>query len=280
MARPLTKRKTDGSLYERPDSIEAAVDQALLEDFDSLVRRARIPKRASPGFMPLECVVHLIREASRRGDAKTRDALLSALFERCKAILNAKITADDVESAEEVREEILGDFGVLFAEDETEFDGSNRLDFFECRFNLAFLTFRIPYIERERERAGTIRPMPQERSESDDRTDDEMLSYMAQAFRTPPDQENYVLQNTLRRAIRTLPLDEQKAVVLRYFLGYPEESEKPSVTSVASLCGVTGRTIRYRLERALKKLSKQLDDKGRLRYDVTQQSSAAHRRAL
>jgi len=275
MARPLTKRKTDGSSYVRPDSIEAAIDRALQEDLDNLVRRARSPKRVSQGFMPLECVVHLIREGRRRGDAKTRDALLNVLFERCKAILNAKITADDVENAEEVREEILGDFGVLFAEDETEFDRSNRLDFFECRFNRAFLTFRTPYIERERERSETIRPMPQEKSDSDSRTDDEILSHMAEAFRTPANQENYVLQNALRRAIDTLPADERKAEVLRYFYGLPEESEKPSVISVASVCGVTGRTIRYRLERALTKLSKKLDNKGRLRHDVAQQSSTA-----
>jgi hypothetical protein len=275
MARPLTKTKTDGSLYARPESIEASIDQALQEDPDSVVRRARIPKRASPGFLPLECLVHLIREARRREDAVTSDGLLNALFERCTAILNAKITTDDVENAEEVREEILGDFGILFAEDETEFDRSKRLDFFECRFNRAFLTFRIPYIERGRAHSETIRPMPQQRVDPDHRTDDDILSYVAEAFRTPANQENYVLQNAVRRAVRALSADEQRAVVLRYFYGLPEESEKASVTSVASMCGVTGRTIRYRLERAFAKLSKQLDDKGRLRHDVTQQPSAA-----
>jgi RNA polymerase sigma factor (sigma-70 family) len=280
MARPLTKTKTDGSSYVRPNSIEASIEQALQEDPDSLVRRARIPQRASPGFMPLECLVHLIREGRRRGDTKTMNALLNVLFERCEAILNSKITVDDVENAEEVREEILGDFSVLFAEDETEFDRSNRLDFFECRFNRAFLTFRIPYIERGREHSETIRPMPQERGDPDHQSDDDILSYVAEAFRTPANQENYVLQNAVRRAVRALPVDEQRAVVLRYFYGLPEESEKPSVTSVASVCGVTGRTIRYRLERALAKLSRQLDDKGRLRHDVTQQSGAAERRAL
>lgn len=275
MARPLTKTKTDGTPYVRPHSIETAIDQALQEDLDSLVRRARITKRASQGFMPLECLVHLIREGRRREDAKARDELLNVLFERCKAILNAKITTDEVENSEEVREEILGDFAVLFAEDETEFDLSNRLDFFECRFNRAFLTFRIPYIERERERSETIRPIPQEKSDSADRTGDEILGHMAEAFRTAANQENYVLQNALRRAIDTLPADERKAVVLRYFYGLPEESAKPAVTSVASVCGVTGRTIRYRLERALAKLSKKLDNKGRLRHDFAQQSSTA-----
>jgi hypothetical protein len=220
MARPLTKRKTDGSSYVRPVSIEAAIDQALPEDAGSLARRATIPKRASPGFIPLECLVHLIREARRRGDAVTRDALLNVLFERCTAILNARITTDDVENAEEVREEILGDFGVLFAEDETEFDRSNRLDFFECRFNRAFLTFRIPYVERGREHSETSRPMPQERGDPDHRTDDDILSYVAEAFRTPANQENYVLQNAVRRAVRALPVDEQRAVVLRYFYGF------------------------------------------------------------
>jgi DNA-directed RNA polymerase specialized sigma24 family protein len=57
------------------------------------------------------------------------------------------------------------------------------------------------------------------------------------------------------KAIDNLPLDERKAVVLCHVLEYEEESDDPSKTTAATLCGVTGRTIRNRLSRAAKKLS-------------------------
>ena len=275
MARPLTKTRADGTLYRRPDWIEAAIDQALQEDLDNLIRRARIPKRASHGFLPLECLVHLIREGRRRGDERTLSALVPILLGRCEAILNAKLTTDDMENAEEVREEILGGFGVLFAEDDGQSHEANRLDFFECRFNRAFLTFRLPYIKRERERSELLVSVPHDSERGDERTDDEFLSQISEAARTPADQDNYVLRNTLLRAVDALPGDQRKAVILRYFYELPEESETPSVISVASVCGVTGRTIRYRLTRALATLSKQLNNRGRLRHELEQQSGTA-----
>jgi hypothetical protein len=61
MARPLSKARSDGTLYTRPELIETAIDRALPESLDTLIRRAKIPSRDAPDFLPLECLVHLIR---------------------------------------------------------------------------------------------------------------------------------------------------------------------------------------------------------------------------
>jgi RNA polymerase sigma factor (sigma-70 family) len=202
-------------------------------------------------------------------------SLLPILLGRCEAILKAKIRADDLDNAEEVREEILGDFSVLFAADAAEPDSGNTLDFFECRFNLAFRRFRLPYIQRERERAEPLISRPSAPESSDELTDDEFLSQLSEAGRTPANQDTYVLRHTLLRAIDTLPLDQRDAVMLRYFYELPEESENPSVRSVASVCGVTGRTIRNRINRALARLSKQLNQRGRTRNEFQQRSGTS-----
>src|SRR5579884_2935038 len=144
MALPLTKTAHHGKLYTRSPSVEAAIDGAIGQDVETLSRRASIVNRFSAEFLPLECLVHLIRDALRRGDEDMTDTLLQRLLGRCDAILRKKIPADIAGDWDEARAEILGDFAVLFAEDAT--DDKHKLDFFECRFNLAFRAFRIPYM--------------------------------------------------------------------------------------------------------------------------------------
>lgn len=263
MARPLTKKDGNGTLYTRPATIEAAIDEAMREDLDTLIRRAKISKRSSPGFVPLECLVHIIRDARRRGDQGMMSVLMPIMLGRCEAILIRKIPSDYLPNAEDVREEILGELGVLFAEDGCA-NTTNALDYFECRFNSAFRTFRLPYIKRERTRTEPLVFAPPQTGSSDDLTDDEFFSRISERLRRSKSLEEHV-RNDLLKAVDALPADQSKAVTLCYFYGLPEESEDPSVTTAASLCGVTGRTIRNRLRRAIATLSRQFDEEGETR---------------
>ena len=67
-------------------------------------------------------------------------ALLPWLLARCEAILLNRIPDKSRPNIPEIREEILSEFGVRFAE-----NGSGRnpdeLDFYECRFNRALRLF-------------------------------------------------------------------------------------------------------------------------------------------
>lgn len=260
MAQPLTKTKQNGELYARPVNIETAIDEAIAQDLVTLTARAQIRNQQSPGFLPTECLVHLIRDARRRGDQKTMNGLMLLLFMRCEGILTAKIPGNYLSNAEDVREEILAEFAVLFAEDGIA-GNTNELDFFECRFNAAFLTFRTPFINRERARTEPLVSIPAQDEDSGDFTDDEFLSEMLGAFQ-PATQFDQALRQSLLRAIDTLPPDQCKAVMLYYFYGYPLESEDPTVETVASRCGVTPRTIRNRLSRAVAALSTKFKQQG------------------
>ncbi|MEO5925669.1 MAG: sigma factor-like helix-turn-helix DNA-binding protein [Bryobacteraceae bacterium] len=261
MARPLTKKKENGSLYVRPPDIEAAIDQAVSEDLSTIVRRSVLCQRNTPGFVPLECLVFLIRDARRRGEEGAMNALMPRLLARCEAILKNKIPQDCVPSTEDLRAELLGEFSVLFAEDDDS--DTNQLDFFECRFSSAFFTFRLPFIKRERKRIAPLIYTSGAEEPSDGQVDEEFHATMSKACRQPPSQIDDVFRGSLLRAINALPPDECKAVTLRYIYGFSEESTDPAEITAASLCGVTGRTIRNRLQRGIATLSKQFTKEGK-----------------
>jgi DNA-directed RNA polymerase specialized sigma24 family protein len=253
MARPLNKTKTDGARYTRLPEIEAAIDAALGQDLEIVCDRARLRDRKAENYLPSECLVHLIREAWRSGNEQARDELLQLLLDRCAAILNSKVS-DSICTAEQLREDILGDFAELFAKDGSSQEESE-LDFYEVRFNLAFSTFRITRVRDELDRLNSTRDLP-DPDRPDVRVDDEILARLSDRDRSRCDPEELVLRKQVHDAINALPRDERKAIVLCYLLGLKEESEDPNERTAATVCGVTGRTIRNRMTSALAKLSR------------------------
>ncbi len=257
MARPLLKKDQNGVPYSRPAAVETAIEIAMLQDCSRLQQRASERNRHVPEFLPSECLVFLIREAWRRRDEPVMNALLPPLLARCEAILRSKIPDGDLPNAAEIRETVLGDFSELFVEDGSSSD-PNRLDFFECRFNLAFRTFRITRVRSELARtahSANLTPLPTEDDDFDQSSEDDIYSRLSPAFRIPPTQINDLVRNRLLQAINKLPTEERKAVVLCHLLGVKVESEDPAEKTAATLCGVTGRTIRNRLRQAASRLS-------------------------
>jgi hypothetical protein len=181
--------------------------------------------------------------------------LLPPLLARCEAILKKKILESDMPNAAEIRGEILAEFSVLFAEDGLG-NNPDELDFFECRFNRAFRCFRIDFMRGETVRTEHLVELPSENEAPDSFGDEERLPRISDAFQKAATQLPDVFLQRLLGAIRLLPPDERKAVILCCVFGYKEESDDPAETTAASLCGVTGRTIRNRLHRAAAKLSK------------------------
>lgn len=254
MTRPLTKKDKDGSPYTRPPVIEKAISAAMTKDTRVLQARAHATPE-SPEHLPTECLVHLIRHAKRTGHEERMNALLPLLLARCEAILCKRIPDISRPNAAEVREEILGEFSVLFAEDDLG-ENPDELDFYECRFNRAFLAFRIDFLRSETARTGPLVSLPVEEQIGVASEDEERVPPLPEALRNGPMQLHSACHSELLNAVDALPADERKAVILCCVLGLKEESNNPSERTAASLCGVTPRTIRNRLDRAAQKLSK------------------------
>lgn len=243
MAKPLTKisRKT-GKLYARPPSIERHIDEALEQDAETISKRLFVIDRRSPEYLTSECLVHLFRDALRRGDDAMRDTLARVLLQRCEAILEHKLPDSRFANAAYLRDEVLGTFAELLASDGCG-DNPDELDYFECKFNSAFCCLRIDLLRSEGKQQKRFRQFRQPLSTSKEREDGDEVEEGPCCRATQGD--------GLERedVLNALPPEVRKAVLLRE-MGYDEESENPDKRTIATICGVTGRTIRNRLRQA------------------------------
>ena len=242
MARPLTKLTKTGTLYKRPAAIEANVDGALAQDIATLGCRAQVTDRGSPDYLTSECLVHLIRDSIGRADIAMQNTLVPVLLGRCEAILRSKIPRN-----EHLREEVLGEFALLLVENTTE------LDYFECRFNHAFRTFRSEVRRTEKKHTDGVVSL----SKVAYMADEDLALQIEEALRGRTAQTNGLL---LDEMLDALPPDERKAVSLHYRMGYEIESKDPNKPTVATLCNVSGRTIRSLLKQARERLYKLLKE--------------------
>ena len=257
MARPLTKRNSAGELYVRPPLIEAQINEILAQSPATLQQRLSIEDSQSSNYLKSECLVHLARDFIRHGkEAMTKaDMVLRVLFDRCEKILLVKIPNKGRPSAAYIREEVLGQFAELFAIDGAK-ENSDRLDFFECRFDRAFRTFRIDLVRKETNRLKKLDPLPIQDVDTLPSSNKQIPTRLIKALRSPEKVESSVLLKEIHEAINALPEDERRAVILCHVLGYKIESKNPEESTAATICKVSGRTIRNRLTRAVGKLSK------------------------
>ncbi len=247
MVRPLTKRKKSGELYEHPPEIARHIEGALGQDLATLTLRAQERDPKSPEYLRSECLVHLIREAIRQAHEATYNALLPILLGRCEERLKAKIP-DSVPQAEQLREEVLGELSLLFAKDAAS-DASGELDFYECKFDKAFMTLRFDVLDKEANKTARRVPL----SDGSTRSDEGESEGRECVPEVPATQSERLDQEEL---LNMLPLDERKAVILCDIMGYRDESPDPDEETAATLCGVSGRTIRSRLKRGREQLKR------------------------
>jgi hypothetical protein len=251
MARPLIKKDQKGVLYARPPSVEAKIDAVSGQnDWAALAQRARVTDPKAPDYLPSECLVHLIRDAIRRGDQRVATLLMPPLLVRCEAILLKTVPDGALRDAEAVREEILSSFQLLFTDDATE----DALDYYECRFGRAFKALRIDHVRAEITRRKELTDLPEvSNADGDTMLDEETITRLSRMARIGPSQEDRAYLPQVLKAVNDLPPDQRRAVVLRRIIGHEEEV-------VAKMCKVKGRTVRNRLSGADERLKKLKED--------------------
>lgn len=256
MVRPLSRDDQGGTRYRRPQAVEAKLAAVLSLGAETVIARARLTDSAAPEYLPPECLVHLIRDALRRRDDRTANALLVILLQRCEARLLRTVPDARIPGAARVREDILSDFGLMFVHDRLE-EHSADLDYYECRFNSALRALRVDHIRAARTAQKPLMPLPEPAGDQAGGTlDEEALARMSEAAKHNASQEDHTYLAQMAGAINDLAPDLRQAFVLCRVLGYEEESEDPSKRTAATICGVTGRTIRNRLARADKQLKR------------------------
>jgi hypothetical protein len=248
MARSLTKVDKAGNSYARPARVEANIDGVLAQRASDLVNRLAVRDQKSPDFIMSETLVHLIRRAIQAGDELTSARVVPVLLIRCERQIRNMVLGNGIDR-NSFCEDVLSAFSELLASDG---NGSGELDFYECRFNQAFRCFRVDLRKSEVTRISRNLPLPEEGEVNVTREIDRAISIASESD-TP---EDHVLSHELLHAIDDLPADERRALVLVKIFGYEAESEDRKKTTAATLCGVSGRTIRTRLSKAEARLSR------------------------
>ena len=98
--------------------------------------------------MPLECLLHLAREARLKGDKRAESKLLRPLLMRCELNSDGDDTRRQNARCGGARQDILDKFVELFALVGSNYDATG-LDFFECRFLAAFASLRNERLRTE-----------------------------------------------------------------------------------------------------------------------------------
>ncbi len=230
MIKPLTKVTKEGKLYSRPRKVEDNIQSAIGLGIEAIRTRLNEVDPGADEFLKSECLVHLFRESRDKCDDTMSNLLAKALLIRCEVVLQSKVSA-------RLHEDILQEFALILAS-----DSNDELDYYECRFNSAFRTHWLGIVRTEANRRKKVETRVFESAASD--TDDEDAHTDEPSCR-PTESDDLVRDELLDR----LPPDIRKAVVLRE-MGYEIESPDPTADTVATRCGVTGRTIHNWLNKA------------------------------
>ncbi|MBX3575081.1 MAG: hypothetical protein KF694_22270 [Mesorhizobium sp.] len=249
MASPLTRLEVaTGQPMKRPRDVEGEIEEALRESPERLHERLGVKTRSEPGYLRFETLVHLIRQALRRGE--TGEEFFFVLNARCDAILKARLSAT-IPDVDQLRQDILTDLATSLVED--ILTGGDVMDFFECKFNLAFRGMRIDHLDKHLLRQSkTVQLRPHD-SDGDEpefpkSTDP---SYTPPAFADP--ETVLQLKQVLAFIRKELSLEVQRVVVLVRIFGWTQER-------AAAHLGVAEKTIFNRLKAADEKLASVKED--------------------
>jgi hypothetical protein len=256
MASPLTKKNAQGNPYTRPSAVEAQIDEVTGLSLPKLKERLDITNPEQEGFLRPETLVHFLRRGIATNSMEMFNAVLPVLLKRCEKTLEAKIF-NSLSAVAELREDILGQFAELLASDGRG-EIPDELDYYECRFNLAFRTFWIDCV-RKVGHSGQLAAAESEEELDELLVDEESVRRVSDSLHNDTPETRLRLQQLLE-AIEMLPKAERDAVVLVHIMGFKEESNDPDEETAAKKCNCTGRTIRNRLASAVAKLARFQED--------------------
>lgn len=208
----------------------------------ALTQRSAQDERAAE-----ETLVHFLRRAHRADDNRVTAILAQEITHRVSGRL-ARLArvwrlGHPPDLAEDVIDEVLTDiYDQLLSGDASS-------KFWEIRFWVCF-NRRALNIMRKR-RAEIDQVVAEEDDAQDEDSQERVYDVQAPLSRFDQPETMAIVSDALSR----LPQNQRTAFLLKHWSGYPEENGANDTQSIASMMGVSGRTVRYYLARATKELS-------------------------
>ncbi|MFN7938339.1 MAG: hypothetical protein U0R19_33735 [Bryobacteraceae bacterium] len=266
MAEPLRqKNPNDGSIYQRPPSVEAALDALLLLPIDQFVQRCAITSRSDPAYVPSECLLHVLRRVARLHNSEHFQALFGLMRQRIQKALPPveRFAPGDTRPSEsaaavDIRDAVVALFEEKLCRDRTGYE--EHLDFFEVRFNMAIARERLTArrkVTREQNRESPL--YSEEEPGEHTREVEEALVRLQRDPVYEFEQSDY--RRRLVAAIDLLP-DNQRRVIELQLQDISIDSNDPDEITMAKILGCAEKTVRNRRDRAYAALRKLLSPKG------------------
>ncbi len=246
MPEPLKRRSVKGALYERPAEIEEWLKK--LERIDSMERISQFTiSRKSLGYVPSEALVYFLRRAWAEGSQGAFEKLFRILMKRIEYKLCSVISDSRMASAQGIREEIIGRFAERIAKDCR--GHSSLLDFYEIRFDKAFLAFCTSALRQIGPSVVSTVPLV---TDEDDGFEISAEIETAAAEFLGGDSEKFDdpdFRLELLAAIDCLP-NNQKEVIGLLLQGFQIDSKDKDIMTIARILQCDERTVRNRRDRA------------------------------
>lgn len=255
--RPLTKRRLTGELYTRDPKIEARLCELCAMSRDELIERASVSRRNDPNYVPSECLMYFIRNSREDNTEAWFERLFRILAERVlRALPREGVSGGKTASLTNlaIRDRVFGRFVELLSLDRTS--GSDKLDYFEVRFDGALASLRRDAQEqawREENRSAAL--------EYDTETGElsKEVERAAGSFdlTEAPEIDDPDYRSRWEAAIDTLP-KEQMRIIQMLREGIPIDSKDPDTVTIAKALGKSEKTIRTHRNKAFAALREAL----------------------
>lgn len=251
MPEPLKRKSRDGTPYERPPEIEAWLKKLEPVEAAERLRQFEPLSRKSPGYVPSEALVYFLRRAWADGAHGDFEKIFRILMKRIQQSLCSVIPDSRMAGALDIREEIMGRFVEWIAKDCKARAGL--LDFYEIRFDKAFVTLRTSVLRKIG--PAVVEMVPLGRHEDDGLEISPEVEAAAADFLSgdPSKLDDPTFRLELIAAIDGL-LDDQKQVIGLLLQGFQIDSKDKNVRTIASILQCDERTVRNRRDRAYKAL--------------------------
>ncbi|ACT58373.1 RNA polymerase sigma factor [Hirschia baltica] len=256
--KPLSKRRLSGELYTRDPKIEERLSELSGVARDALIECALVSKKTDPKYVPSECLVYFIRKSWDDNTEAWFERLYKILAERVlRALPREGVSGGKTASLtnQTIRDRVWGRFVELLSLDRTS--GSDKLDYFEVRFDGALASLRRDAQEqawREENRSAPLE-YDTETGELSEEVERAAGSFdLSEALEI--DDPDY--RSRWEAAIDTLPRRQMRIIqMLRE--GIPIDSKDPNIFTIAKALGKSEKTIRTHRDKAFAALREALN---------------------
>ncbi|TWU58947.1 Sigma-70, region 4 [Rubripirellula tenax] len=250
---PLQMKKPDGSLYQRPEEVEASLVELYGVTRDDVAQRSTLTDKNDSCFIRSECVLHFVRQ-NRCGHSpeafgllfqSLRQRLLRGLWVPMER-LPGETEEEKVSFHKDVRDFALDHFLSMMCSDKAGYD--TRLDHFECRFNQCLRADRVD-ATRKVLRRPKLQSMPD--AEADSVVSEFGPEFVSIFQNKTPNSEGIAYRNEIVAAINAMQKDEKQVLQL-VAMGY-------SNVEIARLVNCSDKTVYNRRKRAEAKIAEFVD---------------------